>query len=78
MPEAETATVPPSSSILVAPKMNRFDYIPEIRWNKKTGEISFTDTNGTQWRGKGTVRILKQTPDGVGIELRGIFQGVVK
>ena len=58
--------------------MNRFDYIPEIHWNKKTNEISFTDANGTQWRGKGTVRILKQTPDGIDIELRGIFQGVVK
>jgi hypothetical protein len=58
--------------------MNRFDYIPEIRWNKKTSEISFTDASGTQWHGKGTVRILRQTPDRIDIELRGIFQGVVK
>jgi len=68
----------PSSVLVAWPKMNRFDYIPEIHWNKKTNEISFTDANGTQWRGKGTVRILKQTPDGIDIELRGIFQGVVK
>ena len=58
--------------------MGIFDYIPEIHWNRKTGEISFMDVNRTHWRGKGTIRILKRLPDGVEIEIQATVQGIVK
>ena len=53
------------------------NYIPEVHWNKKTGEICFTDADGTRWHGRSTIRILRLLADGVEIEIGAVVQGIV-